>query len=360
MGGFSFDPLKNSSADWTSYKNGRFTLPKYLCRWERGKKPEVTICKVLNGEESFIEAEADFLGRIRYIESLVKKSGVASGNPAPFEMMEHHTDDWLHSIIEATAAIKEGQLDKVVLAREISMKSDEPIDVRSALDTLIKEQQTSFRFVIENGSSSFIGATPERLIKIQDRFMQSACLAGTIKRGSSKKEDRALENSLLNDQKNLEEHAYVVKMIREALQEHSSELMIPENPGIYKTKNVQHLFTPIEGSLSEDSSLLHIVRQLHPTPALGGLPQQKALEMIRDLEPMERGWYAAPVGWMDAEGNGEFAVAIRSALVKDHSAVLYAGCGIVKDSIPEMEYEETKIKLRPMLSALGGLKYDRS
>ncbi|WP_338777892.1 isochorismate synthase [Metabacillus sp. FJAT-52054] len=360
MGGFSFDPFKNENHLWEPYKEGRFVLPSFLGVWKKGQKPEVTIAKVILPNETVEEAEADFTERALYVKKLCRGKITAGSTPAPFEMNEHHTEEWLASITKATESIRNGELDKVVLARDITLDSETPIDVQGALKTLINEQQSSFRFIFENGSSSFIGATPERLVQIKDQHVRSACLAGTIKRGSSDKEDQLLERELLEDQKNLEEHAYVVKMIREALLNHCSDLQCPNGPGIYKTKNVQHLYTPIEGVLNNQSSLLDIVKHLHPTPALGGLPQEKAMSMIREIEPMHRGWYAAPIGWLDTEGNGEFAVAIRSSLVKENSAVLYAGCGIVKDSNPKMEYEETKMKLRPMLSALGGLKYDRT
>ncbi|MGD6817031.1 isochorismate synthase [Metabacillus sp. 113a] len=359
MGGFSFDPLKNENLRWKPYKEGRFVLPVFLGSWKKGREPEVTISKVILPEETAEEAEADFIQKALYIKNLSQSKAEGAGTPAPFELNEHHTEEWLQSISKATAAIRRGELDKVVLAREVTLHSDEGFDRLSALHTLVSDQQSSFRFSFENGSSSFIGATPERLVKMKDQHVHSACMAGTIRRGSSKKEDQRLEQELLNDHKNLEEHAYVVKMIKGALENYCSSLDCPDAPGIYKTKNVQHLYTPINGRLKKESSLLEIVRRLHPTPALGGLPQAEAVEMIRKIEPMDRGWYAAPVGWFDSKGNGEFAVAIRSGLVEDRTAVLYAGCGIVKDSDPELEYEETKIKLRPMLSALGGLKYDR-
>jgi menaquinone-specific isochorismate synthase len=117
-----------------------------------------------------------------------------------------------------------------------------------------------------------------------------------------------------------------------------------------------HLYTPVRGFAKEGHSILSMVERLHPTPALGGFPKEKAIEKIRELEPMQRGWYAAPIGWLDHEDNGEFVVAIRSGLVEGHKAALFAGCGIVEESNPKTEYLETKIKLKPMLSALGGVE----
>ena len=157
-------------------------------------------------------------------------------------------------------------------------------------------------------------------------------------------------------EKNLMEHQYVVDMIKEAMEETCSEVIIPEQPRLLKLKNIQHLYTPVKGKANQDTSLLSLVERLHPTPALGGLPKNAAIEKIREVEDLDRGLYGGPIGWFDYQGNGEFAVAIRSGLIQGDEASIFAGCGVVEDSIAEMEYEETNIKFTPMLSALGGLK----
>ncbi|HAQ08276.1 MAG TPA: isochorismate synthase, partial [Bacillus bacterium] len=156
--------------------------------------------------------------------------------------------------------------------------------------------------------------------------------------------------------KNLIEHQYVVDMIKEAMRETCDEVILPDEPKLMKMKYIQHLYTPVVGKNREGTSLLHLVNRLHPTPALGGLPKKAAVEKIREVEQMDRGLYAAPIGWMDYQGNGEFAVAIRSGLIQGREASLFAGCGIVADSNAESEYTETSIKFRPMLTALGGKK----
>ena len=186
--------------------------------------------------------------------------------------------------------------------------------------------------------------------------MYSTCLAGSIARGKDEVEDELLGNMLLNDDKNLIEHQYVVDMIKEAMEDTCSEVVIPEHPRLLKLKHIQHLYTPVKGKVNPDSSLLSLVERLHPTPALGGLPRKTAVEKIREVEDLDRGFYGGPLGWFDHQGNGEFAVAIRSGLIQGNEASIFAGCGVVGDSIAEIEYEETKIKFKPMLSALGGLK----
>ena len=158
----------------------------------------------------------------------------------------------------------------------------------------------------------------------------------------------------MGDRKNREEHQYVVSMISDIFEAYCSEVLIPKTPKLMKIRDIQHLFTSVEGTLGQEIDIFSFVEALHPTPALGGVPTDIALQIIRQEEEMDRGYYAAPIGWTDAAGNGEFAVAIRSALVKEDRAYLYAGGGIVADSDPELEYEETWVKFRPALRALGG------
>lgn len=350
LGGFSFDPYKNSRDEWTSYKEARFILPK--CMHSKTEKGSFyTINKIVHREDTLEEC-------IQYFEDYQLYSVLGESSeaelPRQISCKEHMKEEWLEAIIKATDAIKAGELDKVVLARDVTLVFDEPVQAEAVLERLMEEQKTSYIFAMENEKSCFLGATPERLVKKEGESILSTCLAGSIKRGQSEEEDIVLGETLLSDKKNLEEHGYVVQMIKSALENCCESVSVPQEPGLYKTKSVQHLFTPVEGRIKEGCSLLNLVEMLHPTPALGGLPKEKAVEMIRAIEPMDRGWYAGPIGWFDAGDNGEFAVAIRSSLIKGKDAHLYAGCGIVRDSEPEAEYAETMIKLRPMLSSLGG------
>jgi len=200
----------------------------------------------------------------------------------------------------------------------------------------------------------FFGASPERLVKVEEGQAFSSCVAGSIRRGQTADEDDQLGQSLLNDGKNRGEHHYVVEMITETFKKNCTSIKVPNQPKLLKIRDIQHLYTPVEGVLNGEATILQLVKHLHPTPALGGVPRKEAMEMIRAFEPMNRGLYAAPIGWVDADGNGEFAVAIRSAALLGNRAFLYAGGGIVEDSTPQSEYEETLVKFRPMLRALGG------
>lgn len=143
-------------------------------------------------------------------------------------------------------------------------------------------------------------------------------------------------------------------MIRQAMEMVGTEVELPEGPQLLKLRDIQHLYTPVIAAASKEGSLLAIIEKLHPTPALGGVPTEKAIEVIRGLEILDRGLYGSPIGWLDYQGNGDFAVALRSGLIQGNEASIFAGCGVVKDSEVESEFQETKIKFRPMLSALGG------
>lgn len=179
-------------------------------------------------------------------------------------------------------------------------------------------------------------------------------LAGSTSRGRSAIEDELLANDLLMSSKDREEHQFVVKAIQENLEPLSEKIDHPTNPQIKKLKNVQHLFTPISASIKKGVQIHDLIRELHPTPAVGGFPREDAVSHIHEIEQLDRGWYAAPIGWFNLNGCGEFAVAIRSALLHENRATLYAGCGIVSDSDPEKEWKETLLKFKPMMDSLTG------
>ncbi|MCY7756843.1 isochorismate synthase MenF [Bacillus inaquosorum] len=352
FGGFSFDPCEERGTQWDHFSEGDFFVPALMLTMT-AEGPFLTVNRWVSEEE---DAEAVLEGLKAFAaEFMVPVPVLEQGDQAAIAAsQELDKDNWLKAIETATSQIKEKQYDKVVLARELLLTFDGPVQIEPMLKTLLNDQQTSYVFAIEQEGQTFVGASPERLIKRDGSTVMSSCLAGSIKRGADEEEDRRIGLELLNDEKNLLEHDIVVGMIHNAFISSCSEVEKPDGPALYKTKSVQHLFTPIVGQLRESASLFDLIEKLHPTPALGGAPQKKAVEVIRKIEPMSRGWYAAPIGWIDSQDNGEFAVAIRSGLIEGSTARLFAGCGIVEDSDPQLEYEETQIKLKPMISALGG------
>lgn len=353
FGGFSFDPLKDKSPLWSKYPDLLFHVPKHLLT-VIGEEAYLTtniIC-TQHDDLSIIEKlqeERQTLMKNAKLQPIIQQSRMVEIR----EVVE--PEEWKQSVCNLVDELKEDKLKKVVLARELRASFEKRVSVESVLMKLLEEQKASFTFAFESNGDCFIGASPERLVKKEGRNLYSTCLAGSIARGKTEAEDERLGNTLLTDEKNLIEHQYVVEMIKEAMENECHEILIPHKPELMKMRDIQHLYTPVVGIGKADSSLLQIVNSLHPTPALGGLPQQAAVKKIREIELLDRGFYAAPIGWLDFEGNGEFAVAIRSALIQGDGASLFAGCGIVEDSDAESEYVETKIKFRPMLSALGGL-----
>jgi menaquinone-specific isochorismate synthase len=190
-------------------------------------------------------------------------------------------------------------------------------------------------------------------VAVQGNELRSMALAGSIRRGQTPAEDAALAAELLASQKDRHEHQVVARALLRRLRSYSLSLESPDLPQILALSNIQHLHTPVRATLRHPGDILRLVSRLHPTPALSGDPNKSAQAFIRDHEPITRGWYAAPVGWVDAHMNGVFAVAIRSAVVQRERAWLYAGAGIVNASQPQTEWAETALKFRPMLQALG-------
>lgn len=260
--------------------------------------------------------------------------------------------DWQREIAEATARIQEGHLSKVVLAQALTATLAEPIVPADVLARLGESYPDCFQFLFEPASGgSFFGATPERLVSVDGNTIETEALAGSIGRGETTEEDEWLANQLRDSDKNTHEHNIVVETIHDQLAPFTHEVTTGARQ-VRKLANVQHLQTPIKAELGEQHHVLELVEALHPTPAVGGLPPERALETIRETEVFDRGWYAAPVGWFDADGDGTFSVAIRSAIARDKEATLFAGAGIVADSDPNQEYDELQLKYQPILDEL--------
>lgn len=351
FGGFSFDPLKPKTSLWAKFSDSLFHIPKYMLSVCEGQA-FLTTNILCSQHDSPALAEKVIDDR----ESLLLETNcrVSSNRSELIQTVEVNPDQWMSTVEQIVDELKTGSLKKVVLARELRLYFNEPVQIEPILGHLINEQRESFVFAFESNGDCFVGASPERLVKKRGNDIFSACLAGSIKRGKTFEEDQQLQQALLSDQKNLVEHQYVVEMIKEALHEVCSEVILPSQPRLMKMRDIHHLYTPVIGKVTEETSLLQIVERLHPTPALGGLPSMEALERIREVEQLDRGYYAAPIGWMDYRGSGEFAVAIRSGLIQGKEASLFAGCGVLADSNVHSEYLETNIKFRPMLTALGG------
>lgn len=353
FGGFSFDPETRQEKEWEQFSPAYFTVPLFQLKMTGGKT-YISINYYTDEPQTAAAFEALRHERDRLIHLAQVDEFTVADRPVLSEQTEIETARYMQAVENVTKQIKEQKAEKVVIARKLKLTFDEPVQKAAALHTIANEQSSSYHFGMQINEEMFFGATPERLVEISDGRAYSACVAGSIKRGKTAQEDQQLGESLLRDRKNREEHQYVVDMITEVFNEFCTELQVNAAPKLLKVRDIQHLFTPVEGKLANAATIFQLVEALHPTPALGGVPRQTALEMIRREEQMDRGFYAGPIGWVDASGNGEFAVAIRSGLLSGKDAFLYAGGGIVADSTPAEEYAETWVKFRPVLRALGG------
>ncbi|MEH7492320.1 isochorismate synthase [Neobacillus niacini] len=353
FGGFSFDPLKAKTPLWSKYADSLFHVPKFMLTIVKGQSYLTTnIVCTPNDDYTLLEKVMNERTQLLLLTSAKQDTNV---KPAKLlEMKEISPQQWKQTVDDVVEELKTGSLKKVVLARELRLLFDDQVKADVILENLYNQQRDSFIFVFESNGDCFIGATPERLVKKQGENVFSTCLAGSIRRGKNEEEDIILGQTLLNDQKNINEHGFVVEMIKEALEESCEEIILPDKPQLMKIRDIQHLYTPVIGKCQKDASLLLLVERLHPTPALGGLPKKEAVEKIRQVEELDRGYYSGPLGWVDYRGNGEFSVSIRSGLIQGKEASLFAGCGVVANSDSESEYLETSLKFTPMLRALGG------
>jgi len=261
-------------------------------------------------------------------------------------------EQWMAVVADAVARINAGELEKVVLARDLVATADGPLDVRWPLQRLTAGYPTCWTFHVDG----LFGATPELLVRRERGLVTSRVLAGTIRRTGDDTRDLSLAARLARSSKDLEEHEYAVRSVADALDPHCSSMNVPEAPFVLHLPNVMHLATDVAGVVHDAATVssLQLAAALHPSAAVGGTPTDRARELIGELEGMDRGRYAGPVGWLDARGDGEWGIALRSAALHGDTVRLFAGCGIVADSDPEAELAESQAKFVPVRDALAG------
>jgi menaquinone-specific isochorismate synthase len=259
--------------------------------------------------------------------------------------------EWKEKVSTAVGRIKNGSLAKVVLARDLTFRSEKDIDPRQILLKLASEYPTTWTYCVDG----FVGATPELLLRLSRGMLTSRVLAGTISKTGDDSKDLALAASLARSSKDLAEHEYAVRSVADAIEPFCTSINVPDSPFVLHLANVMHLATDVTGAIAE--TLAHvdaftILEQLHPSAAVCGTPRPAAAELISEIEGMSRGRYAGPIGWIDAAGDGELGIALRGGEIKGNTIRIFAGCGIVEESDPEVELAETKAKFAPMRSAL--------
>ena len=257
------------------------------------------------------------------------------------------------AVARGVERIRAGALAKIVLAREVQVHAPADHDPAAILGILREGFPSCFVFCVGRGDSAFVAASPELLIRREGMRATTLALAGSTARSADPAVDAHLGERLLRSSKDREEHAIVVRRLARALRDHALWVAESPEPVVVKVANIQHLATPIRAQLSQPVPAVRLAGLLHPTPAVGGEPWAEASPLIPELEGLDRGWYAGPVGWTDTNEDGEFCVALRSALLSGPVARLYAGVGVVRDSDPPAELAETEVKLRALLPVLG-------
>lgn len=358
FGGFAFDPLSPHSQLWEGFPDGLLLLPAILIR-SHASGAALYLQAIVRPTDSVEQLADEIIGRLRRLQATLESElpieQKAAGSSNQVSVQDSRPAlEWMKLVRRAAEQVRQGFYRKVVLARSIHAASTPTnFSIGAILQRLRASHPGAYRFAIQRGERCFVGATPERLARVEHGAVQTMALAGSAPSSASRAIDARLDGALLWSAKNREEHAIVVEMICEVLARVCSEVSVAGRPQALKLKHIQHLQTPIRGTLRPGVTILDALAALHPTPAVGGLPGQAACEMIRENEQLDRGWYAGPIGWIDARGDGEFAVALRSALVHGNEATLFAGCGIVAGSDPMTEYAESCLKFQTMLAALS-------
>ena len=355
VGGFAFAGDPGSDPVWSGFDALRFVLPALMLVQRDGAN---RLVGVEPGAPHASEAAARAALRQRLLrerERLARLGGIApAGSVARAYRVEADRShaQYRSLVVQARDAVRAGAFSKLVVARSVRVASREPIDVVAVLRALRRSYPSCTTFAVTRGDRTFLGASPEKLVRVRGRRVCAAAVAGTAARGRSPEEDERLGRALRESKKEQEEHAAVVHALRAGLAPFCATLDVPESPRLLRVEGIQHLETAIEGMLREDTPLLDLAGRLHPTPAVAGAPRETALPWLAEHEALARGWYAGGVGWIDARGGGELCAALRSGVVCGTDAHLYAGAGIVAASDPEAELVETRLKLRALLVPL--------
>jgi menaquinone-specific isochorismate synthase len=354
VGGFAFARGGGTSPEWASLPATLLVLPAVSLVRE-GDVATVTVNAVCrpgdNAEELANRLGARLAG--------LREEPMPMIDPDPaggFEIWSARPPEEFESAVaEASARVREGELRKVVLAREVTVEASRPFKPAAVFDSLRSGYPSCYCYCVGTPEVAFVGASPELLARRTGTAVSTVALAGSTRRSADPSVDDHLGERLLHSEKDLTEHRSVVRTIERSLAPHAVWVTTAEEPSLIKVANIQHLATPVRAQLVDSRSAVELAGVLHPTSAVGGEPWDRAREAIRSLEPLDRGWYAGPVGWMDATEDGEFCVALRCALIEGRTAHCYAGVGVVGDSDPEAELAETEVKLQAVLPALTGV-----
>jgi menaquinone-specific isochorismate synthase len=347
-GGFAFAPGAADRAPWTGFGDASFVLAR-LTYWTDGEQAWLQgIGRTLDSTlAADLEAAEAAIAQIACGAGPTGRAASSPTSPSVRSIASTSATAWQHQVNGILDAIGTGEVRKVVGARCATVTFEQPLSIRRVLRNLQDEPGPVWRYAITRDGGTLVGATPELLVSRRGDAVRAEALAGTLAKSNGSEDD------LMASTKDRNEHQFVCDAIVDTLAPLCNELHQPRTPTVRALRGLFHLATPIRGRLTQLTHVLDLCERLHPTPATCGTPRHRALRMILSTESAPRGWYAAPVGWFDAAGDGEFVVALRSGLVRGDTAYVYAGAGIVPGSCAEKELAETELKQLVMLRALG-------
>jgi isochorismate synthase len=352
VGGFAFAHDGGATPEWSSLAPASLVLPEISLARHRGEA-RMTVSVAVDGDEApeaLLEKVGERIAELRPAamplldpDPATRAKVVSAAPPSHYE----------HAVERAVEKIRTGHLEKIVLAREVRVHASRDHDPAAVLGALREVFPACFCWCVGTPELAFVGASPELLVRRDGARAQSVALAGTTRRSADPAVDDHLGEQLARNPKEREEQAIVARRIERTLEPVSVWVTVADQPVLVKVHNVQHLATPIRAQLADPLPAVELAGRLMPTPAVGGEPSDEALPMIPALEGLDRGWYAGAVGWTDLAEDGEFCVALRCALLRGPVAHLYAGCGIVRDSVPAEELTESEVKLQALLPLLA-------
>ena len=357
VGGFAFAPDGGAAPHWDGYEPASLVVPDVaLSRRARDGRihARLTLAALAAPDDVPDELLTRLLRRVREL----RHAPLPLLDPAPtgrFQVASAMPPEHFEAAVQrATETIRAGTLQKIVLAREVHVHAPSAYDAAAVLGVLREQFPACFVFGAGRGDAAFVAASPELLVRREGHRVSTLALAGSTRRSADPAVDAHLGEQLLRDSSYREEHAIVARRIERILRPHAIWVAAAPEPALVRIANIQHLATPIRAQLATPLDALALVGMMHPTPAVGGEPLRAAAPLIPALEGLDRGWYAGPVGWTDATGDGEFCVALRCALLRGAVARCFAGNGIVRDSDPAAELAETEVKLQALLPLLSG------
>jgi isochorismate synthase len=357
VGGFAFAPDGGDAPHWQGFEPASLTVPQLaLTRLQRDGESIVRLTLAALAHPDDVPEE--LLAHLEQRLSGLRTSALPLLDPAPTGRFQVSSamppEHYEHAVARAAQLIRAGELEKIVLAREVQVHGPAPYDPAALFGVLREEFPSCFVFCVGHGDATLIAASPELLVRREGHRVSTLALAGSTRRSADPAVDAHLGEQLLRNESYREEHAIVARRIERTLRPHAVWVTAAPEPKLVTIANIQHLATPIRAQLAAPMDALELAGLMHPTPAVGGEPRDAAAKLIPALEGLDRGWYTGPVGWTDATGDGEFCVALRCALLHGNVARCYAGNGLVRDSDPARELAETEVKLQALLPLLAG------